>query len=123
MARVIHFDIAADDLARAIAFYRDALGWDIGKASGPIEYWLARTGDADRPGIDGGIAQREAKWQGITMFVDVPSVDEAARRVINAGGTIVETSKVIPGVGYVVACRDTENNVFAMIQSDVTAGF
>ena len=43
MARPIHFEIPADDPARAIAFYSEALGWQAQKFDG-MEYWLVRTG-------------------------------------------------------------------------------
>lgn len=123
MSRVIHFDIAAADTDRAIAFYRRAFGWTITKAPGPLDCWLIRTGKADEPGIDGGLARRDADWQRITMFIDVASADGAARRIEEAGGRVVQARTVIPGVGYVVACEDTEQNVFAIIERDETAGF
>lgn len=123
MPRVVHFDIAAADTARAIAFYKRAFGWTITKADGALDYWLIRTGEKDEPGIDGGIAQREADWQRITMFIDVESADASSAKAEKAGGRIVQPRSVIPGVGYVVACEDTEGNIFALIQQDETAGF
>ncbi len=123
MSRVIHFDIAAAVTDRAIAFYRRAFGWTITKAPGPLDYWLIRTGEPDKPGIDGGLARRDADWQRITMFIDVDSADAAARKIEKAGGRIVQARTVIPGVGYVVACEDTEHNMFAIIEQDETAGF
>lgn len=123
MPRVVHFDIAAADTNRAIAFYKRAFGWKITKAHGALDYWLIRTGEKDQPGIDGGIAQREAEWQHITMFVDVESADGSSAKIEKVGGRIVQPRTAIPGVGYVVACEDTEGNVFAIIQRDETAGF
>jgi uncharacterized protein len=123
MPRVVHFDIAVADPARAIAFYSQIFGWKITRATGPLEYWLIRTGEEDMPGIDGGLARREADWQRITMFVDVESADSVSAEVAKAGGRIVQPQTTIPGVGYVVACEDTEGNTFAVIQQDETAGF
>ena len=123
MARVVHFDITAADTARAISFYRHVFGWKISKAPGPLDYWLIRTGKKDELGIDGGLALRDAEWQRITMFVEVDSVDAAARRIVKAGGSIVQPRTVIPGVCFVVGCRDTEDNIFAIIEPDETAGF
>ena len=123
MSRVIHFDIAAADTDRAIAFYKRAFGWTITKAPGPLDYWLIRTGEPDTPGIDGGIALRDAEWQRITMFIEVESAAEAARNIEKAGRRIVQARTVIPGVGYVIACEDTEQNTFAIIEQDETAGF
>ena len=123
MPRVVHFDIAAADISRAIAFYSRAFGWRITKAPGPLDDWQISTGEKDEPGIDGGIAQREADWQRITMLVDVKSADATTRKIEKGGGRIVQPRATIPGVGYVVACEDTEGNIFAIIQQDETAGF
>ena len=123
MPRVVHFDIAAADTARAIGVYRRAFGWKITKAHGALDYWLIRTGEQDEPGIDGGIAQREADWQRITMFVDVESADASSAKIEKAGGRIIQPRTAIPGVGYVVACEDTEGNIFAIIQQSKAAGF
>ena len=44
MARVVHFEITADDPERAGRFYQQALGWTVQKYGGPLDYWLAGTG-------------------------------------------------------------------------------
>ncbi len=56
MGRPIHFELAALDPQRAVAFYRSVFGWDIGTWGGPMEYYLIHTGDPGEPGIDGAIA-------------------------------------------------------------------
>src|SRR3972149_5570591 len=58
MPRVIHFEIAADDPERAVAFYRKVFGWEIQKWEGPMEYWVITTGPKEEPGIDGGLGRR-----------------------------------------------------------------
>ena len=59
MGRVIHFEIPADDPARATAFYRAVFGWQVSKWAGPIEYWLLTTGEEGTPGINGAVFLRE----------------------------------------------------------------
>jgi predicted enzyme related to lactoylglutathione lyase len=53
MARPIHFELPADDPARAIAFYAEALGWEIvlpGSILGIIVgYATQRYGRTPRP--------------------------------------------------------------------------
>ena len=44
MPRVVHFEIPADNPARAVQFYRTVFGWDIKKTEMPMEYHLATTG-------------------------------------------------------------------------------
>lgn len=44
MARIVHFEIPADDPERAIKFYEDVFGWEVQKWEGPFDYWLVTTG-------------------------------------------------------------------------------
>lgn len=121
MSRVIHFDISADDPERALRFYRDVFGWKAEKWKGPFDYWLIKTGEPNQPGIDGGLARREHPWESITNIIDVTSVDEIAARIVANGGRIIQPRHAIPGVGYLVACQDTEGNVFGILQMDESA--
>ena len=71
MARVVHFEIHADDPERAIDFYESALGWEFTKWDGPGEYWLIKTGSQDEPGINGGLMRRQGPLSGdeVNAFV------------------------------------------------------
>ena len=132
MPRVVHFDIQADDPERAIAFYEAVLGWKFQKWDGPMEYWLVETGPEDAAGINGGLARRpqgvaapggaETRAPGaFECTVDVPSADDAAVAVEKNGGTVLNPKAPIPGVGWLVQCRDTEGNSFSMMQEDPEA--
>lgn len=118
MSRVVHFDLSADDPQRAAAFYRAVFGWPVEKWDGPTAYWLMTTGDAARPGITGGIAQRIAAGDSVAVVFDVESVEAAAARVVACGGTIRQPAQPLPGVGLLVTCRDTEGNTFCLLQPD-----
>jgi predicted enzyme related to lactoylglutathione lyase len=50
-----------------------------------------------------------------------PSVDESAKRVADAGGSIILPKGPIPGVGYLIMCNDTEGNIFGIVESDPNA--
>lgn len=123
MDRVIYFDIAADDVERAIKFYEAVFGWKIVKARGPLDYWLVSTGAKEDAGIDGGIAPREVAWQRITCFVDVGSLAATLAKVQTQSGTILQPKTVIPGEGYIAVVQDTEDNVIGIIERSQTAGF
>lgn len=123
MPRVIHFEIHADNPDRAIKFYSEVLGWKFQKWEGPMEYWLIMTGDRSQPGIDGGLVRRRGAIDGDAVIayvctVDVPSVDNYADRAKKAGGAVVVPKMPIPGVGWLVYCKDTEGNIFGMMQSN-----
>lgn len=128
MPRPIHFEIQADNPERAIAFYQSVLGWTFNKWSGPISYWLVKTGPDGTPGIDGGLHPRvgpgPVDGQAVNSFVctvDVPNVDAYTAKVTAAGGTICRPKMAIPGVGWLAYAKDTEGNIFGLMQNDPSA--
>ena len=120
MPRPIHFEFPADDPDRAVRFYENAFGWKFQKWQGPQEYWLISTG-SDEPGIDGGMARRRDPKEAGCNTIGVASLDETVKRVERAGGAVVRPRMAVPGVGWLAYVRDTEGNVFGLMQSDETA--
>ena len=118
MSRVIHFDLSADDPERAAEFYRSVFNWKVNKWEGPEDYWLIQTGTDEDPGVTGGVTGRIKPEDTTAVVIDVGSVDEAAKKVVEAGGVIREEKKAIPGVGYLVMGKDTEGNTFGVMQLD-----
>ena len=121
MSRVTHFEIPADDPERAIKFYETVFGWTIEKWDGPIEYWMVMTGPEDQPGIDGGLARREDPATGVENMIDVKNLDQSIVDVEANGGTIFRPRMAIPGVGWLAYIKDTEGNVFGLMESDPKA--
>lgn len=119
--RVTHFEINADDPERAAKFYQEVFGWQIQKWEGPIEYWLITTGPDDKPGINGGLMKRMDPQATTVNTIEVPSVDELTKKVVEKGGTTVAPKQAIPGVGYGAYCQDTEGNTFGLMELDETA--
>jgi predicted enzyme related to lactoylglutathione lyase len=118
MSRPVHFDLSADNPLRAADFYRNVFGWKVEKWEGPEDYWMMKTGDETNPGVTGGIAGRISPNDTTAVVFDVTSVDEVAKVVQASGGEIREPKKAIPGVGYLVMCKDTEGNTFGIMQID-----
>jgi len=119
MNRVVHFEINADQPERAAQFYSRVFGWKIQKWDGPVDYWLASTGEG--PGIDGAIKWRSEPTLSIVNTIQVPSVEEFISRVEECGGKVLTPRMTIPGVGYHSYCRDTEGNIFGIMQEDPAA--
>ena len=120
-SRVIHFDLSADDPKRAVKFYRAVFNWKVNKWEGPEDYWLFQTGSEKEPGITGGIAKRIKPEDTTTAIFDVASVDDAIRKVVDAGGNVREEKRPIPGIGYFATCIDTEGNSFGVMEIDENA--
>ena len=117
MPSFIHIDIAADDPERATRFYQRVFGWTITRLEGPVPYWLVGRGTEPAPPIGAGVAKREEAWQSVTPTIDVDSVDEYAKRIVAEGGTVVAPKADIPGVGQLLTFKDTEGNIFAILEA------
>jgi uncharacterized protein len=134
MNRVVHFEIQAEDPKRASVFYNTVFGWDI-QQWGDQPYWMIMTKGKDTsedtnkwPGIDGGLMPRKGgapiEGAAVNAFVctmDVENLDEMTSKVENAGGKVVVSKYALPTVGWLAYAKDTEGNIFGMMQSDEAA--
>lgn len=115
MGRVVHFEITADDTARAKQFY-ELFGWEITDAGMPgTEYWLAHTGD-DLNGINGAIMPRTYQTQPVIPWIAVDNLAEAVAKVQAAGGSVKGERQTVPNVGDTMYCTDTEGNIIGLLQ-------
>jgi uncharacterized protein len=113
-ASICWFDIPGDDLDRAKKFYRSLFGWKFENFPAAVDqYWHIDTGGADAS-PDGGLLPRMHPGHTITIYVTVPSVDNALAKVQKLGGTICKPKTTVPGMGYFAICLDTEGNTFAL---------
>jgi uncharacterized protein len=120
MSRVVHFEIAANDVNKVKDFYSKVFGWKIESWGGPMEYWLISTGDEKDMGINGGLFKKNGP-QTIINTVGVKNIDESIKNVEKHGGKVTSSKDVIPGVGYFAYCEDVEGNKFGIMQPDVNA--
>lgn len=128
MARIGHFEIHADDPARAIAFYESVFAWQFTQWGGPQAYWLVKTGEADKPGIDGGLLKRmgppPTDGQAVNAYVCTilsTTLDADLSKITNSGGSIAVPKMAVPGVGWLAYFKDTEGNIFGIMQDDPSA--
>ena len=124
MARPVHFEIHADDLARARAFYTALFGWTFTEYM-PDFYYLITTGPDSEPGINGGMVKRQGGTGDIVIAyvctMDVPDLDAAIARFKELGGEVAREKHAIPKIGWNFYGKDTEGNIFGMHQSDPNA--
>jgi predicted enzyme related to lactoylglutathione lyase len=125
MPRPVHFEIHASDPERAVTFYATVFDWSFERC-GEHPYWVISTGHG--LGIDGGMLARQgpepedgAPVNAFPATIDVPDIDQSTTTVEQAGGKIVVTKSAVPGVGWLAYCKDTEGNIFGLMQADHTA--
>ena len=125
--RPVHFEIHAADQARCAKFYSDVFGWqtqkmEMGEAG---EYWLVITGEEGTPGINGGIVKRMGDNPdpqeptppvGFINTMEVPDIDATIQKIVAAGGTEAMPKGDVEGVGTVAYYKDTESNLFGILQ-------
>lgn len=125
MARVVHFEVHADNPERAVAFYEKVFGWRFHHMP-EIDYWTISTGEG--PGIDGGLLRRRgprpAEGQPVHSFVctlGVKNVDDASKAAQDAGANVAVPKMAIPNVGFVAYLTDPEGNIFGIYHDDPKA--
>lgn len=125
---LVWIDIPADDINRSKKFYSELFGWEIEKdthAKSPSDYYmLSNSGEttaSGHPHYFGGILKRQHPQHNITVYIDVPSVDEYAKKIVKLGGKQIAAKKAIPGWGYFAIFSDTENNPFAIWEQNKEA--
>jgi hypothetical protein len=106
---IIHFEVPADDVERAKRFYEELFGWKIEPAQGG--YNLVTVGE---PGPNGGMMKRMAPGQGITVYINVESVDDYLKKVQSLGGSTIMPKTPVPTMGYFAFFQDTEGNAMAI---------
>ena len=135
MPTIVHFEIPANDIERAKKFYNDLFGWKIEKWPGtddsqltsaatgqPMEYWLiTTTDDKGNKALGGGMMKRQMPEHQVTNYIGVKSVDEYKSKVEKLGGKVLAPKHTVSGMGYFALCLDTENNPFAIWESNESA--
>lgn len=123
MPTIVHFDISADDTARAKKFYSALLGWKFETYPGPMEYHLITTTNLDgTPGIGGGMGKRsDPSQRGVLNYYGVESIEEAMKKVKSLGGKLISAKMAVPTMGYLVNCQDTEGNMFGLWETNTEA--
>ena|SRR5215471_7798946 len=120
--RVVHFEIEATDRDRAKNFYAKAFGWEMQQMGEEMgQYVVVTTGDPKEPGgINGGIyaaASGAAKEvNAFSCVIGVDNIDQSIGSVKSAGGQVLGDKMDIPSIGTFVRCKDTEGNIFTMLQ-------
>jgi uncharacterized protein len=114
---IVHFEIPADDVARARQFYKKAFGW---KISDPhkMNYFFVETKKPGEEGINGGLMQRKCAGQPFMNYIMVKSIEASLAKVVSAGGVVcMPKQEVGAGMGWIAGFQDTEHNMMGFYQA------
>jgi len=120
---IAHFDVHADDVARARKFYERVFEWRF-TPWGPPDFFMIATGNESDPGIHGAVHHRPKDGRrsvGFECTIAVDDVDAIVRLIEKEGGKVTVPKMVIPG--ELIQFEDTEGNIAcAMRYFDETKG-
>ena len=126
MNPVVHFELPARDRKRMAEFYSGAFGWQyqfLGEEMGNyVTVSTTETGEDGRPktpgAINGGLYPigEDEHTRHPSLVIAVDDIDDAIRKVKEAGGTILGEPTQIPGIGKFVGFTDTEGNTLSILQ-------
>jgi uncharacterized protein len=123
--RVVHFEIPADDIARAESFYREAFDWNVTSMPemGYTVVSTTPTDDSGRPtepgAINGGMMARQGRLTSPVITIQVEDIDGALKRVGALGGSVVEEKTPVGEMGFAAYFTDTEGNVLGLWQDAI----
>ena len=123
MNKVVHFELPADNIARAKKFYKETFGW-VMEVFPKLHYTALRTTDVDEkmapkePGaINGGMFKRGDMGHMITaptFSVEVDDIDSIIKKIKNAGGLILKEKGQVGDMGFIAYFKDTEGNILSV---------
>jgi uncharacterized protein len=130
MSRVVHFEIHAADVQRALRFYSEVFGWEVqdwSEYSGTPYFGLI-TGPEEKPGINGAVMERQAgnmpaggPVAGAVLTIQVEDFDGTAAAIERAGGTVAVPKHALSQMAWQGYFYDTENNLFGIHEPDPDA--
>ena len=116
---VVHFEVMAQDKAKATAFFSELFGWKV-DTDNPIGYGVIAHSDnhsAGGVGIGGGIFGDMPKGQdGVTFYVEVDDVESTLAQAERLGGTRLmgpESAEGGPTFGHIL---DPEGHWIGLFQ-------
>ena len=128
---ICHFEIPADDLKRASAFYSGLFGWKIQPWSpdgAEATICMVETvptddrGRPDRPGVNGMLIKKMHPQHPFANYVSVESVDEYGAKAVSLGAEIGMPKTPVPGMGYFLYIKDPEGNIIGLWEENPSAG-
>jgi uncharacterized protein len=119
-----HFEIPADDPARARKFYAAAFGWKMTEMP-EMEYTMVTTGPVDEKGmpkepgfVGGGIGKRGGHLEHPVVTIMVDDISTTEKTIEKHGGKILQKKQPIGDgtMGWTGYFKDSEGNIVGLYQ-------
>ena len=110
------FELQCDDVAKAEAFYRDVMGWDVAvEAMLDGTYTVLKLGDQPIGGIfqrTPEMARSPIRW---ANYITVDDVDKRVEAATAKGATLLTPIMAVPGVGRMATLQDPVGALISFI--------
>jgi predicted enzyme related to lactoylglutathione lyase len=126
-----HFEIPADNEARARKFYSATFGWKMHEMPG-ADYTMVSTGEVNEQGmpkgpgyIGGGIGKRSGHLEHPVVTIVVEDLSATEKAIEENGGKILQKKTPIGDgtMGYTGYFEDSEGNTVGLYQSGSAAPY
>lgn len=104
------FEIHAKNAQKSREFYTSLFGWEI-DANNPMNYGMVSGAEG---GIGGGITESPSAPM-VTVYINVPNVDEALKKAVGLGATTVMGPDDVPGGPRIAQFADPDGNVIGIM--------
>lgn len=118
MAKVVHFEIPAENPEKSVEFFSEVFGWKFHKW-GNNDYYLTESGPKDEPGIEGAIMRWSHPGQTIVNTIQVENIESAIEAIEKNEGEIVVPLQAIPGVGKHCYFKDPSGFIHGVLEPEI----
>lgn len=113
---IVHAEIPASNVDRAVGFWSGVFGWNIGDSmSEEFDYRMFQSGEGQ-----GGAVMAADKTGNLIVYFETHDIEGSIAKVRELGGT-ADDKQPVPTHGWFAACTDTEGNSFSLWQPDPAA--
>ena len=115
LGHAVWCELSSPDPDAAIDFYGRVFGWrkEGGMPMGELgEYGFWQAGDVGFGAVMGLVAEGRKGW---LFYFHVADIDQAARKIRDAGGTILQEPMEVPGGAYSLAALDPQGAAFGLV--------
>ena len=121
MGKVVHFEIPADDVSRASGFYNKVFGWKVNSMP-DMGYTIFHTGPTNEKDgmikekgfINGGLMKRKDLIKHPVVTIEVESIENSAKKILENGGTVVQGKMAVGDMGFSAYFKDPEGNILGL---------
>ena len=109
---IVHVEFSTKDRSESQKFYAKVFGWEL-TAYDDMNYTTFKPGE----GVEGGLNPISEGFPAgtVTVYIQTSDIPASLAAVEAAGGTVVSSEWVVPGVGKFGFFRDPSGNMIGLI--------